>query len=142
MIKPHFTFQGYTNFFKVHVDNLEQLSVDQIKKILDFVQKRRGFFDFETYEFKIQKKMDFKEFKVLCEDAKLEVVLKEFEGKQQLHKNIQNENVQTDTKIDFGKYKGKFFKELPDSYIIWLRRNYVGKFKDIIVQEYKKRALN
>lgn len=139
MIKPHFIFKSYSNFFKVYVDNLEQLSVVQIKEILDFVQKRRGFFDFDTYTFKIQKKMDFEEFCTLCNDANLVIDLQNCQFNNQIDLE---EKKDVDVKIDFGKHKGCFFKDLPDSYIIWLRKNYLGKFKDTIVQEYEKRALS
>ena len=55
MTKPYFIFTKYANSFSVHIQNLEQLSVEQIQNIQTFVEQRKGVFDFETYSFVIQK---------------------------------------------------------------------------------------
>jgi hypothetical protein len=37
------------------------------------------------------------------------------------------EKFRDDKKIDFGKYKGKYFYDLPYDYLIWLKENFVYK---------------
>ena len=44
MSKAKFVFEKFKNSFSVKVENLEELSVDEIQKIQSFVQKRNGVF--------------------------------------------------------------------------------------------------
>jgi len=127
---PKFVFTSYQKSFKVLVENLEQLSVDQIQEIERFVSNRKGIFDFNNYTFVIQKRLEFSEFVKLLEVSQLKVicldnpvVLKERE------------------RIGFGQYKGMTYDELPDPYLTWLKTNYSGKDRDIIAKELKKRKL-
>ena len=62
MIKPHLIFTKYKNSFSVNVSNMEKLSVAQIQEVEYFVSARKGIFNFETYCFEIQKKIEFPEF--------------------------------------------------------------------------------
>lgn len=130
MTKPYFIFTKYANSFSVHIQNLEQLSVEQIQNIQTFVEQRKGVFDFETYSFVIQKRLDYSEFLSLLEhsnlDAKCEEKLLAFK---------------TNVRIGFGQYKGMLFNELPDSYLQWLKGNYRGKDREIIDLELKSRNL-
>ncbi|MEA3228941.1 MAG: hypothetical protein U9P38_07710, partial [Campylobacterota bacterium] len=77
MIKPNFIFTKYYNHFNVYVKNLENLSVEQIQEIEDFVEKRYGFFNFETYSFQVQKRLDFDDFVTLMKISGFEADFKE-----------------------------------------------------------------
>lgn len=130
MNKAHFIFTRHPHSFNVHVQNLEELSVEQIQEIEAFVGERKGVFDFETYTFAIQKKIEFSEFLSLvkltlpnstCEEKKLKI--------------------QQKAKVEFGKYKGMFYSDLPDSYLLWLKGNYRGKDRDIVDAELNFRTL-
>lgn len=130
MAKAHFIFTRYPNSFKVHVKNLEELSVDQIQEIEAFVSVRNGVFDFNTYSFSIQKKLEYDEFVSLialalagstCEEEKLTFKQK--------------------AKVEFGKFKGMLYSEVPDSYLLWLKSNYIGKDRDVIDEEIRFRRL-
>jgi len=131
MKKPNFIFTKYKNSFNVYVSNLEELSVAQIQDIEAFVANRKGFFDFNTYTFTIPKKIEFNEFITLVKHLNFDVKCVEKENKQ-------NREEQT---IEFGQYKGMFYKELPDAYILWLNNNYIGKDRTIISEELKNRNL-
>ena len=48
---------------------------------------------------------------------------------------------ETKARIEFGKYKGMQYNEVPDSYLIWLKSNYRGKDRSIIDNELKNRSL-
>lgn len=129
-IKPQFTFTKHKTSFSVHIENLEELSVKQIQAIEIFVTERNGIFDFETYTFVIKKRLEFDEFTSLLKyssiDAKCEekIILKK-----------------TDAKIEFGKYKGMSYNEIPDSYLLWLKANYRGKDRDTVDTELQLRSL-
>ncbi|ABB44317.1 hypothetical protein Suden_1039 [Sulfurimonas denitrificans DSM 1251] len=130
MTKIHFVFTKHQNSFSVHVKNLELLLVEQIKEIETFVELRRGFFDFNTYTFSIKKRVEFIEFKALVETIFTdsfceEVVLK-----------IPQKN-----RVEYGKYKGMIYCDLPDVYLLWLKSNYHGKDREIIEAELKSRDL-
>jgi DNA polymerase III subunit epsilon len=130
MATPRFTFTAYTNSFKVIVENLEELSVEQIQEIEAFVLKRKGVFDFHNYSFSIQKRLGFSEFVQL---------LKELELNARCVENIQVPKIRE--RISFGQYKGMLYSELPDSYLLWLKNNHNGKDRDKVLKESQKRKL-
>ncbi len=130
MNKAHLIFTKHTNSFSVEIKNLEQLSVEQIQQLEHFVDSRNGLFDFNTYSFVIKKKIEFYEFVSLMKHLEID--------------NYCEEKIlitQTKERIDFGKYKGMQYKEVPDSYLIWLKSNYRGKDRSIIDKELKNRSL-
>ncbi len=130
MTKPKFIFTKYAKSFSVRIPNLERLSVEQIKQIQDFVSQRKGIFDFETYSFVIQKRLEFHEFLFLVENSDIEARCEE---------NIIIQKSQP--RVGFGQYKGMQYNELPDSYMLWLKTNYRGYERNNIETEIKKRAL-
>ncbi|MFA5232853.1 MAG: DUF3820 family protein [Sulfurimonas sp.] len=130
MSKPHFVFTKYSNSISVHVKNLEQLSVAQIQSIEAFVSARKGIFDFSTYIFTIQKRLEFGEFISLLQNSSLDATCEE--------KII---NIRQRERVEFGKYKGMLYCDLPDSYLLWLKSNYMGKDRDIVEAELKFRSI-
>ena len=130
MIKADFIFTKYAKSFSVYIKNLEQLTVEQIQKIEHFVKIRKGIFDFNTYTFSIQKKIEFPEFVELIEHSSIQAKLSEY--------IIQ---VKSQPRIGFGQYKGMQYNELPDSYMLWLKSNYRGYEREIIDKELKRRKL-
>ncbi len=130
MQKAHFIFTQHGNSLSVYVENLEQLTVEQIQQIEDFVQKRKGFFDFDTYTFVLQKRLEFHEFVSLVSHAGIP---SECQEKVLL--------TQTHERIDFGKYKGLHYNQLSDAYLLWLKNNYTGKDRSIIELELRYRSL-
>lgn len=130
MIKANFIFTQHNNSFSVHVSNLEKLSVSQIQEIELFVKNRKGIFDFQTYTFVIQKRLEFHEFLSLMNNSTLDV---------NVHENIPE--YQEEARVSFGQYKGMFYNELPDSYLLWLKTNYHGKDRAILDKELSKRNI-
>lgn len=128
--KPHFIFTKLHNSFSVYVKNLEQLSVEQIRAIESFALQRKGIFDFNTYTFVIQKRLEFEEFVLLLQKSEIDALCEEnFVKTQQTQR------------VEFGKYKGLAYSDLPDSYLLWLKSNYSGKNREIIDAELKFRNL-
>ena len=130
MQKAKLYFTNYKNSFAVHIPNLETLNVEQIRELQHFVSTRNGLFDFESYSFVIQKRLEFYEFVKLIKESGISAECidkpKVFERKKQ---------------IGFGQYKGVFYEDLPDSYMLWLKANYRGQEREIIDKELGKRGL-
>jgi len=130
MVKAQLYFIKHRHSFTVFIKNMEDLSVAQIQELEIFSKFRHGYFDFETYSFTIQKKLDFREFVQVVHS--LEIFSDVYET---VSSSKQNQ------KISFGKYKGMFYSELPDSYLLWLKNNYNGEARELIMQELKSRNL-
>jgi len=130
MIKADFLFTQYAKSFSVHIKNLEELTVEQIQEIENFVSSRKGIFDFNSYTFSIQKKIEFEEFVQLIEHSPIQAKLSEH--------IIQ---VKPQPRVGFGQYKGMQYNELPDSYMLWLKSNYRGYDREVIEKELKRRKL-
>ncbi|ADN09154.1 DUF3820 family protein [Sulfurimonas autotrophica] len=130
MSKPYFTFTKHKNSFSVHVENLEMLSVRQIQEIEHFVSERKGYFDFDTYTFTIRKNLEYQEFIRLLQTLHVEATTREAVA-----------NIQNSVRINFGQYKGMPYNELPDSYLLWLKNNYIGSDREIICGEIAKRNI-
>ncbi len=123
-------FTKAVNSFSVHVENLEELTVPEIQTLETFVSSRNGLFNFDTYTFFIPKKLEFSEFVLLIEHVNINATCTE-----KIIKKAQKE------KISFGQYKGMYYSELPDSYLLWLKSNYRGIDRDIIDAELSFRTL-
>ena len=131
MVAAELIFTRYKTSYSVYVKNIQKLSVAQIQELEHFVKLRHGYFDFNTFSFSIQKKISFKEFTKLLNSLNITAVVEE---------NIIKTRDDT-TKINFGKYKGMFYSDLPDSYLLWLSKNYNGEDRNIITQELQNRNL-
>lgn len=130
MPKAHLIFTHLHNSYNVSVPNLEKLSVEQIKELENFVSFRNGIFDFETYSFVIQKRLEFYEFSALIDHLGIDATVQE--------RLIIKE---TEPRIGFGQYKGMQYSELPNSYMLWLKTNYRGFDKEKVDKELAKRNL-
>ena len=130
MAIPRFHFTSYEKSFKVHVENLEELSVTQIQEIELFVKERKGIFDFNSYFFFIQKKINFTEFTHLLNQLNINARCTEI---------VKVEKEQE--RVAFGQYKGMLYSELPLAYLTWLKSNYFGVQKEMIARELQKRGL-
>ncbi len=130
MIKAHLIFTHYHNSYSVKIPNLERLSVEQIKQLQHFVSSRNGIFDFDSYSFVIQKRVEYREFIALIKHSNINarceenIIVKQFQPR-----------------IGFGQYKGMQYNELPDSYMLWLKANYRGYERDTMEKELQKRNL-
>lgn len=130
MPKPILVFTKKKNSFTIYVKNMEQLNVVQIQKLEAFVKIRNGLFDFEKYEFSINKNIEFFEFVSLVEHVQLDAICEE---------NIVYSKNQP--RISFGQYKGMQICDLDDTYLIWLKGNYRGEQRALIDNEIASRGL-
>ncbi len=130
MKKARFTFKKFKNSYLVKIENLEDLSVNNIKKIQKFVENRNGVFDFNKYEFVIQKRLDFDEFSLVIKKSDIDAIITEkLEYKDAL------------PRVGFGKYKGMLYQDIPSSYLLWLKNNYFGADREDLERELSTRRL-
>lgn len=130
MPKAELIFTKFYDSYSVHVQNLEMLTVSDIQILEEFVKTRNGIFDFNTYTFVIQKKIEFTEFVKLLDCLHIEANISEYLP-----------IVESKTRIGFGQYKGMCISDLADSYLLWLKSNYHGGQKQDILKEITKRGL-
>jgi len=130
MVYADFYFTQYKNSYKVEVRNLESLHVSQIQEIEHFVKERKGIFDFQTYSFVIQKRLEYESFVKLIDSLGISA-----------HITQHFLEVKKTKRISFGKYKGVAYDELPDSYLLWLKNSYKGSERKYIEQELQRRNL-
>ena len=100
------------------------------KAHLIFTKLRKGIFDFNSYVFVIQKRLEFFEFEKLITLCGIDARCEE---------NILIEK--SYPRIGFGQYKGMQYNELSDSYMLWLKVNYRGYERDSINSELNRRKL-
>ena len=130
MPKPHFIFSKFPNSIKVDIPNLEELDVPTIQAVEKFVQERKGYFDFNTYSFVLQKRIEYEEFEKILQVSELDAT-----------SEYRREVESFQPRVSFGQYKGVFYSELPDSYLLWLKNNYMGRDRGFIEAELKSRKL-
>ncbi|WP_039920038.1 hypothetical protein [Sulfurimonas gotlandica] len=130
MTKAHLVFTKYHNSYSVHVKNLEKLTVPEIQIWEKFVYDRKGIFDFSSYTFVIQKRLEFNDFVALLKSLNIEARCEEY-----------IREVKSQPRVGFGQYKGMQYSDLADSYMIWLKTNYRGYDRELIDAELKKRNL-
>jgi hypothetical protein len=128
MPRVNLTFQKYSNSFNVQILNMESLTVEQIQDLELFVKNRKGVFDFNSYSFSIQKKIEFNEFVSLLKYANIEATCQEL-------LIVQKERA----RVGFGQYKGLYYSDIADSYLLWLQSNYRGFERKYIEAEIKNR---
>jgi hypothetical protein len=130
MSRPHLVFTKHTNSYTVYIKNLEQLTVPEIQRLESFVDARNGLFDFSTYKFTINKKLEFNDFVFLLRSINLDAYYEE---------NIVEKTSQP--RVGFGQYKGMQYSDLTDSYMLWLKANYRGYERELVDAELKIRNL-
>lgn len=130
MLKPHFIFTKNKDSFSVHVKNLEELNVKQIQEIEQFVKARNGYFDFNIYTFTIRKNLEYQEFVKLLHTLHVEAFTQE-----------SLLPLKNSARITFGQYKGMLYSELPNSYLLWLKNNYIGKERETVCDEIAERDI-
>ena len=130
MATPQLHFKAHNNSFSVHISNLESLSVEQIQRFEEFTKSRKGIFDFQTYTFYIQKRVGYSEFVTLLKMLEIDAYVSEV-----IPRELQK------PRVPFGQYKGLFYSDVPDSYLMWLVANHHGSERQNIENERKSRGL-
>ena len=130
MSRAHLVFTKHANSYSVYVKNLEQLTVPEIQALETFVALRNGIFDFNTYKFSIQKRIEFNDFVFLLKSINIDAYCEE---------NLIEEKSQP--RVGFGQYKGMQYSDLTDSYMLWLKANYRGYERELVDAELKIRNL-
>ena len=138
-------FFEHKNSFTLQIINLEKLSVKTIKTLEEFTTLRRGIFDFVKSRISIQKRLKQEDLEKIFSLLNINVLFVERanvavdKNKKILKNEVQN--IPTNCKISFGKFKGKLYSDLPDTYLHWLSKNYNGAENMHISEEVMRRKL-
>lgn len=134
MALPLLRFVAYSEYYTVTVENLTALTVAQIQELEAYARQRRGRLDFATGRMRIAKRIDFDHFNKTLElcGIKADTVASEV---------INQLETPSNAAVGFGKYKGMCYSELPEEYLLWLKRNYHGREREFIEQELRSRSL-
>lgn len=138
MALPLLRFVAYKDYFTVTVENLTQLTVAQIRQLEAFALERRSRLDFETATMRIWKRIDFNHFNKILEGAS--IAADTIESEVLRPDTVSTAPVQ-DPVIGFGKHRGKRYRDIPDSYLLWLKGNYSGPERGLIEDELTRRSL-
>jgi len=133
MIRPLLRFVSNYDHFTVKVENLAQLSVAQIQELEKFASDRRGRLDFTSATINIRKHIDFDDFNRILELSSIKADTIESVIRRQ------NDTVPAEAVIDFGKYRGMHYSQIPLEYLLWLKKNYQGHERQTVEDELVRR---
>lgn len=131
---PLLRFIAFNDHVEIVVENLTALSVAQIKQLEAFASQRRGLLDFTTARISLRKRIDFTHFNKIIEAAGIYADTIESQIVQNEIPTKPEEPI-----IGFGKYRGLKYSDIPDNYLLWLKKNYRGAETGFITDECQKR---
>lgn len=134
MTPPRLRFVSYSEYYMIIVENLPELSVNQIRQLEAFAEQRRARLDFTNATIRIGKRITFDHFNRTLELCGINADTIESEPLNQIE-------TLPETPIGFGQYKGMSYSELPEDYLLWLKFNYRGRERELVDQELQRRSL-
>lgn len=143
MTLPRLRFVAYHDYYIITIENLTALSVPQIQQLEAFAAARRSRLDFNRSSIRIWKRIDFEHFNQTLQHAGILAETLEPDGtavKAEPSRQAEAPKHVT-AKVGFGKHRGLAYAELPDDYLLWLKRNYQGRERVFIEEELAARNL-
>lgn len=134
MALPLLRFVAYADYYTVTIENLAALTVPQIQQLETYALQRRGRLDFSNASMRIAKRITFDHFNKTLELCGITADTIQSEVLSQI-------GTMPDATVGFGKYKGMCYSELPQEYLLWLKRNYQGHEREFVEQELRNRSL-
>ena len=95
------------------INNFDELGILTIQKLKEFALKRNGYFRYDLKQFGIKRKRNKKQLLQIFELLELDITI------------MKSSNIEIDTSIpnlivDFGKYKGWKWNDVPTDYLEWI----------------------
>lgn len=134
MVRPLLRFVAHYDHFAVKVENLSELTVEQIQKLEKFASDRRGRLDFTSATIHIGKRIDFDDFNRILELSAIKADTIESEVR------AEKDAAPVDAVIGFGKYRGMQYSQIPLEYLLWLKKNYHGLERPTVEHELMRRS--
>jgi hypothetical protein len=141
MTLPLLRFVASRDYYTIRIENLEALSVPQIRQLEAFAMQRRSTLDFQTASIRIWKRIDYHHFNKTLEAAGIAADTIESEIVRSPSAAAEAPPERVTAKVGFGKHRGIAYAELPESYLLWLKMNYSGPERHYIDQELAARNL-
>ncbi len=135
MVTPKLVYEQRRDYLLLRVTNLTQLSVAQIQELEQFAAARRGWFDFNTSQIHIEKRLELEQLSKLLDSVGITASVEEKE------EAVEAPKCNVNAKIGFGKYRGHAYSEIPDAYMMWLKGNYYGPERQEVDNELARRGL-
>lgn len=138
MAIPLLRFVAYRDYYTVTIENLTALTVPQIKMLESYAAERRSVLDFATATMRIWKRIDYAHFNKTLEYAGIVADTIESEIARP---DAAPAAPAADPVIGFGKHRGMRYRDIPESYLLWLKNNYSGPERGVIEAELSRRGL-
>ena len=111
------------------IKNYTDLGVLTVQKLKDFALKRNGYFRYDLKQFGIKRKLNEKDILQIFEVLEINVIIIETSQKHE-------ENSISNQIVDFGKFKGLKWCDVPLNYLEWIWNKNENKFA---YEEIKRR---
>ncbi len=113
MNKAKLTIYEHKSGVNFKIKNIDQLNIETIEKLKNFAIKRDGYFNQDRAKFDIKRKLNQKQILQVFELLEIDVEIVADEDSSKNYPVSQE-------KIDFGKYKGYKWCDIPLTYLKWL----------------------
>jgi len=117
------------------IKNFDDLGILTIQKLKEFALKRNGYFRDELKQFGIKRKFNEKQLYQIFELLELNItIMKSLQ--------IEIDTSITDLIVNFGKYKGWKWSNVPLNYLQWIYEQNENKFADEEIKRRKNIPIN
>jgi len=112
------------------IKNYDQLDENGIQELIEFAERRGGFFREDLKRFSIRKRapVEYLEEIFKCSGIDVSITEPHYEVFKQARNMPPKE---LETTINFGKYKGEKWGDLPTEYLMWIKGAMQGHNADI-----------
>lgn len=125
------TYTQYPRYFRCKIENINELSVQNLQELEAFASARSGQLDYQSESFIIPKRIEIQYLQELFNLKGIEVFITEQEP--QKYKISQNAT------INFGKFKGQKWSDLDEEYLKWLSQNLSSDDRQTALNELSQR---
>ena len=129
MNKVQLEITEHQNGINFVINNFNSLGILTVQKLKEFALKRNGYFRYDLKQFGIKRKLTEKELYQIFELLELNVTITK-------SSKIEKDTSSATLIVDFGKYKGWEWSNVPLNYLQWIYEQNENKFA---YEEIKRR---
>jgi len=112
------------------IKNFEDLDENGIQELIEFAERRGGFFREDLKRFSIRKRAPIEYLEDIFKRSGIDACITE--PQYDVFRPARNmPPKELETTINFGKYKGEKWGDLPDDYLMWIKGAMQGQNSDI-----------
>ncbi len=125
------SYAQYHKYFICKIENISELSVQELQDLESFAKKRSGKLDYTNESFTIPKRIELQHLQELFSLMQMDVFVVE--------KEPQRQAIASTATINFGKFKGTKWSDLEEDYLRWLSQNINSDDKNTALAEIQRR---